>query len=154
MASTLGSVYGTQVLMLACESGESVIACENFTCPCNASRRLLQAADAVKVVYVYLAAPIEVVLLDSLTKAIQAAVPNAFVQGREATVLPTNLLDYDPTLRTQGGGLPLLWIFVACGVVVIVVVAMCFCCRRRGDVIVLTPGDMRGHFISIKMHDT
>jgi len=94
-------------------------------------------------------------LLDSLTKAIRAAVPDAFVQGREATVLPTNLLDYDPTLRTQsGGGLPLfLWILVACGVVV-VIVAVAMCCCRRHDVVVLTPGDMRGHFISIKMHDT
>jgi hypothetical protein len=152
MASTLGSVYGTQVLMLACELGEFVIACENFTCPCNASRRLLQAAEAVKVVYVYRAAPIEVVLLDSLTKAIRIAVPDAFVQDRVATVLPTNSLDYDQTLRTQSAGLPLfLWILVAAaGVVVIVAV----CCCRRHDVIVLAPADMRGQFISIKMHDT
>ena len=149
MASTLGSVYGTQVLMLACESGEYVIACENYTCPCNASRRLLQADQPVKVVYVYRAAPIDVVL-EALTKAIRVAVPDAFVQDKVATVLPTNLLNYDPTLRTLSEGLPLLWILVACCVVVIV--AACTRAFALRSVVVLKSADRQ--FITIKMHDT
>jgi hypothetical protein len=155
MASTLSSVYGTRVLMLACESGDLVVECGNFTCPCNTSRRLLQADQSVKVVYVYRAAPMDVVL-DTLTSAIRVAVPEAFVQSKAATVLSTNLLDYDPTLRTQSGGLPLVLIIVGAAVVVVGIVTACACTRRKADPPppTLTTDDVRGRFILIKLHET
>jgi hypothetical protein len=161
MASTLSPVYNTRVLMLACESGDSVIECGNFTCPCNASRWLLQADQSVKVVYVYRAAPKDVAL-DALTRAIR----EAFVQSKALTTLSTNLLDYDQTLRTQGGELPLMWILVGAIVAAIVAAcawrswqnahAACDCKIRKvaAPPQSLTTDDVHGRFILIKLHET
>jgi len=50
----LSAEFNTDVYVVSCEQGGTTVLCENFTCPCSTSRRLLQADDNSTIMnYVY-----------------------------------------------------------------------------------------------------
>jgi hypothetical protein len=128
LTDSLGALYDTPVLPIACTSGGSTIACENFTCPCTASRRLL-AVDIAQLLVVYQAARRDV-SIESATKAIRSIIPNALVQEKTVDTLETNALVWTADLANRSGSL----VAIVVGVVVFalaVAVSSYYCFKKK-----------------------
>jgi hypothetical protein len=96
LAAELTTAYGTPVYMIACESGQTVVPCTNFVCPCAQSRRLLQVATTdFKVIYQGEPRSLNA---EQLTVILRHLLPSSLVQDAIAVSLPTNVIAWDPAL--------------------------------------------------------